>query len=114
MHAHEEWIYDDARKTQTLDRIVALCENCHMIKHAGFSMHTAEGKSKYSTEELISHFCRINGCTRQEFKQHEDEVFKKFDECSKYNWKLDLASITQYGLDSKSIEKKIDAGADLE
>jgi len=25
LHAHEEWVYDDNQKIQTLDKIVALC-----------------------------------------------------------------------------------------
>ncbi|MFA6269470.1 MAG: HNH endonuclease [archaeon] len=106
LHAHEEWVYDDNQKIQTLDKIVALCENCHMIKHAGFSMHTAEGKRKYSTEKLITHFCIVNNCSQQDYKLHENEAFKKFNERSKYQWKFNLANLAQYGIDPKKVGKK--------
>ena len=90
LHAHELWHYDDKDHVQKLEKIVALCENCHMIKHAGFSMHTADGKQKFDTEKLIQHFCEVNDCTKKDFLEHEKEAFKIWRERSTHKWTQDF------------------------
>ena len=95
LHCHEKWEYDDEKHEQKLVGFVALCKNCHMIKHAGFSMYTQKGRELYDREELIRHFCKVNNCNKNDFIKHEDEAFRKWRERSGHNWKQDLAIISQ-------------------
>ena len=90
LHCHELWSYDDENHIQKLVGFIALCENCHMIKHAGFSMHTTEGMILYDRSKLIEHFCKVNGCKREDFIRHKDEAFEKWRERSKFKWRQDF------------------------
>ena len=96
LHCHEIWSYDDEEKIQTLKGFQALCENCHMLKHIGFSMHTEKGKEKFDREELINHFCEINDCTREDFMEYEEKVFKQWRKRSEYEWVVDLQEYEIY------------------
>jgi len=90
LHCHEVWKYNDKTKTQTLIGFEGLCVDCHMIKHAGFSMHTEVGREKFSRKKLIKHFCKVNNCSEEDFYAHEEKAFKEWRERSKYSWKVDL------------------------
>jgi len=90
LHCHEKWSYDDQKRIQKLEGFEALCINCHMIKHAGFSMHTKEGRSRFNRDKLINHFCKVNNCDRDYFLRHEEEAFKIWRERSQYQWRVDL------------------------
>ena len=46
VECHEIWEHDDERHIQYLKGTIALCPNCHMIKHTGFSMFTENGRKK--------------------------------------------------------------------
>jgi hypothetical protein len=41
VECHERWDYDDDRKIQRLERLVALCPACHEAKHAGLARNGA-------------------------------------------------------------------------
>lgn len=90
LHCHEKWNYDDEKLIQELEGFEAICVNCHMIKHAGFSMHTEEGRRKFNRDKLIAHFCKVNNCDRDDFMKHENEAFKIWRERTQYQWKVDL------------------------
>jgi len=92
LHCHELWKYDDEYQyhIQRLDGFIILCENCHMIKHAGFSMHTLQGSKIYDRNTLTEHFCKVNNCKREDFIKHENEAFKEWEERSKFRWKQDF------------------------
>lgn len=96
LHCHEIWEYNDEEHIQSLKGFQALCENCHMIKHAGFSMHTKRGREIYDREELIEHFCKVNNCSRDDFLNHEAEAFKKWRKRSKFQWKQDFGEYSEY------------------
>jgi len=100
LHCHEKWEYDDENHIQKLVGFIALCENCHMIKHAGFSMHTIEGRKKYDKNKLIEHFCKVNNCKKEDFLKHEEEAFDKWEEKSNSEWTQD------FGLWNELINKK--------
>lgn len=95
LEAHEFWEYDDENHTQRLTAVHHLCGMCHKIKRIGFWCHTEEGrklleKSGLPRDDLGSHFCVINNCSRREFEEHEEESFKLWRERSKYEWKQDF------------------------
>lgn len=94
LHCHEIWSYDDENYVQKLVGFIALCENCHMIKHIGFSMHTPEGMRRYERNNLIEHFCKVNDCKSEDFIQCEKEAFKIWEERSRSKWKQDFGEWT--------------------
>jgi hypothetical protein len=90
LHCHEKWSFDNVKRIQRLEGVEAICVNCHMIKHAGFSMHTEEGKQKFNREELIEHFCKVNNCHRDDFLKHEDVAFTEYTKMSRHFWTIDF------------------------
>ncbi len=95
LEAHEFWGYDDENHIQRLVAVHHLCAMCHRVKHIGFWCYIERGKEQLAKlgltrEDLIDHFCRINGCTREEFEKYEEECFRIWRERSKFEWEQDL------------------------
>jgi len=102
LSAHEFWEYDDERHIQKLAGIHHLCYLCHKIKHIGFWLHTHRGTEELreeglTREDLIGHFCTVNGCSPQDFDRCEDEAFEVWRRRSKCEWKQDLGEYEKYG-----------------
>jgi len=93
LHCHEKWSYVDERLVQKLEGLEAICVNCHMIKHAGFSMHTEQGRRQFDRNKLIAHFCKVNDCERTDFMKHEKEAFRIYRERSEHQWRVDLGEL---------------------
>jgi hypothetical protein len=96
---HEFWNYDENTHVQKLIEFHHLCNLCHKIKHIGFWCHTWDGQVKlrqegYSRDDLIKHFCKVNGCSTKEFEQHEKEAFRMWNERSQHDWTQDFG---EYG-----------------
>ena len=95
LEAHEFWEYDDVNHVQRLVAIHHLCSLCHKIKHIGFWCYTDRGSAQLeleglTREDLIEHFCEVNNCTKDEFEEHEKEVFETWSKRSSHEWKQDL------------------------
>lgn len=89
LNCHEIWEYDDKNHIQKLGGFIALCNNCHMIKHIGFAGIQAE-KGLLDLDKLKGHFMKVNKCTLEDFEVHREEAFKKWNERSQSNWEIDL------------------------
>ncbi len=89
LNSHEIWEYDDKKHIQKLKGFIALCNDCHMIKHIGFAGIQAL-KGLLDIDKLIEHFMKINKCDKKEFKRYKKEAFKQWKERSKYKWHVDL------------------------
>jgi hypothetical protein len=87
---HEIWHYDDKRHIQRLAGFQILCLLCHQVKHMGRTSILAK-EGKLDLKSVIDHFCKVNGCTPQDYKKHEKEVREKWKERSKYKWTQDLS-----------------------
>lgn len=90
LHAHEVWEFDSKNKIQKLVRMIALCPECHEVKH--FGLANIRGRS----EEALNHFMKINQMSRKDSLNHIDEQFKIWKERSKINWKLDIKYLEQF------------------
>lgn len=90
LSCHEIWAYDDTHHVQTLEGFLALCDNCHMIKHIGFANIQAS-QGLLDMELLIRHFMTVNSVSREAFEQHRDESFALWERRSKHHWRTDLA-----------------------
>lgn len=98
LDCHEMWSYDDETHVQTLDGLIMLCKQCHLIKHIGFSSNLAmEGKCNF--EGLIQHFCHINKLTPADFHEHYLEEYAKWEERSKHAWTQDLKYIINHKIE---------------
>lgn len=101
MNLHEIWKYDDANHVQKLEGFILLCEMCHHVKHIGLAGILAnEGKLDY--DEVMKHFCRVNNCSKTDFKKHVDEAFETWGERSKHSWKQDFGKYQEFVKNEKT------------
>ena len=63
LHAHEVWSYDEKNAVQKLEKVIAVCPDCHSVIHIGFTQ--LKGDEKRAEE----HFMKVNGCTYAEYRQ---------------------------------------------
>lgn len=97
VECHEIWKYDDQLKIQSLIGTIALCPDCHLVKHIGYS--SVIGKFNDSK----SHFSKINNLTYKQADKYISEAFEVFHERSKYDWKIDFSWLEkQFSLKIKS------------
>lgn len=90
LNCHEIWEYDDKRYIQKLKGFIALCNDCHMIKHIGFAgIQASEGF--LDMKKLIEHFMKVNKVDKNAFDRHHEEAFTVWKQRSKYEWTTDLA-----------------------
>lgn len=89
VEADEAWEYDDATRTQTLKGVIALCPDCHRIRHWGKSM--VDGRE----EETLHHLMVINGWTLTQAKHATEVAMAQWEERSRYDWKSDYSWVTR-------------------
>ena len=89
INCHEQWEYDDEKQIQTLVGFIALCDLCHHCKHMGLAQILAR-QGKLDFKAVISHFCHVNGCTKEDFQHISDEAFAQWSARSTHGWAIDL------------------------
>lgn len=89
LHCHEIWNYDDDLQIQSLSGLIALCRMCHAVKHFGLA-ELQSAKGDIEIDQIISHFMKMNNCTRMEFEEHKREAYKIWEERSKYEWQVKI------------------------
>ena len=89
VECHEEWEYDDARHTQTLRKMVALCPHCHSVKHLGRAQMTGNG------EEAMRHLRKVNGWSEEDADMYVREAFLVWFQRSSHDWTIDLSAIEE-------------------
>lgn len=88
VECHEIWHYDDKRKIQRLDGVVALCPMCHACKHIGLSINRG------MEHECCAHLMRVNKLkTLQEAESMIDAAFETWDKRSRQSWTLDISIV---------------------
>ena len=90
LNCHEIWQYDDKRYIQKLKGFIALCNDCHMIKHIGFAGIQASN-GLLDMNKLIEHFMKVNQVDKNVFDKHHKTSFEVWTERSKHKWNTDLA-----------------------
>lgn len=93
--AHETWHYNDHSHVQTLTGMIALCTMCHHVKHIGLAelLHN-EGKLDYA--RVVAHFCKVNGCSVDDFLQHRQQAFDQWAERSQNVWEVNIDALQAY------------------
>lgn len=86
VEAHEVWHYDDLRRVQKLVRLIALCPQCHAVKHIGRSQAT----SKAAGERAIKHLMKVNEWKRAEAENYIAASYDQWSWRSQFEWDLDI------------------------
>lgn len=93
LHAHEEWSLDFTVKPPIakLSGIGLICWHCHMCEHFGrLNTLIANGALKpEAREEVIEHFCEVNGVGRDAFTAHYTEAIAEWERRSRMHWLVD-------------------------
>jgi len=99
VEAHEIWDYDDKKLIQKLEGMIALCPNCHMVKHIGLAH--VNGK----TEEALNHLMSVNKMSKKDAQEYITDSFMVWAMRSTKTWVLDLSGLKSYGIDPKKLKK---------
>lgn len=99
LECHEIWEFDDVNNVQKLNGLIALCSECHRIKHFGFALHLAD-QGKLDIEPLLKHFRKVNKCKTVTFKRHFQESIKVWEIRSTKQWTVDLGECQKYVIES--------------
>jgi len=94
INCHEIWVYDDSKRIQKLDGFIALCNDCHMIKHIGLAGILAN-KGQLDYVKLVEHFLEVNSCEKEDFDNHKNEAFKQWRIRSAKEWTIDFGEYEQ-------------------
>ena len=94
VEADEGWHYDDTTRVQTLKGVIALCPDCHAVRHWGKTM--SAGKQ----DEALAWMMDVNGWTRAEAQKCANNAMRQWHERSAHNdWRCDISwALTQYGV----------------
>lgn len=109
IEAHEEWSYDDHRQVQRLAQLVALCPNCHSVKHIGHAMQQGD------IQKALAWLTSVNKITPSQAAQYVVHAFKIHAIRSQFQWSLDVSHLhNQYGvkLDRYGVELGLNAARD--
>ncbi len=92
VECHEVFAYNDALRTQTLVRLLALCPACHEVKHLGLA------EMRGQREAALAHLARVNGWSRADAELYAEGSFELWHQRSGHQWSLDLSYLEQFGL----------------
>ncbi|RLI99213.1 MAG: HNH endonuclease [Candidatus Aenigmatarchaeota archaeon] len=101
LNCHELWEYDDQKHIQKLKGFIALCGDCHMIKHLGFAEIRCS-KGLLDMDKLIKHFMKVNNVDKNTFDKCHEYAFKIWGKRSQKEWITDLAQWSNFINNSKS------------
>lgn len=107
LHCHEDWDINDKKCTQKLKGFLALCEDCHNIKHWGRTeavIKQGQMRPSYAIE-LENHFCRINKCSREDFVKHVAEARAKWPFRSSRKYKLNWGKFSPERIEKEYIKQ---------
>jgi len=87
VECHETWYYDDEKKVQTLTGLIALCPECHQVKHIGL----AQIKGKY--EIAKKHLAKVNKWDIEDAEEYIRAQFEIWHKRSQTSWSVDMSLI---------------------
>lgn len=90
VECHEVWEYNDAELIQRLVGLVALCPDCHRVKHIGLAYSRGQGPA------AERHLRRVNGWSIEQARAYIEQAFITWRERSRYEWALDLRYLEEF------------------
>ncbi len=93
VECHEIWRYDDTEHVQTLDGLIALCPDCHKVKHLGFAFVSGKGAA------AVAHLQRVNEWDDEITMGYVEAAFQLHERRSAHQWTLDLEWLRTVGVE---------------
>lgn len=88
------WEYDDKKRIQKLIRMIALCPNCHQVKHIGLS------EMRGQLAECLEHLAKVNNWTLGQANNYAREQMELWRERSEFYYEIDIDFLKrQFGID---------------
>jgi hypothetical protein len=98
LECHEVWEYDSKNNIQKLINLIALCNDCHTVKHYGLA------QIQHKEQKALKHFMKINKVKKKEAESYIADAFMQWAERSGKTWKLDISYLTRYNIDVSKIK----------
>lgn len=98
VECHEIWHYDDKKFIQKLAGMIALCPDCHMVKHIGLAGIQNRG------EQALKHLMKVNKITKKKAERYILHAFEEWGRRSSHQWKVDISHLKEYGIDISKIK----------
>jgi nitrate/TMAO reductase-like tetraheme cytochrome c subunit len=92
VECHEIWEYDDEKLIQKLVGMIALCPDCHMVKHIGLAR--LQGRS----EKALKHLMKVNSLKKKDAQKYIADAFRTWADRSEKKWALDISCLKKYGI----------------
>lgn len=89
---HERWHFDDASAVQRLMGVIALCPDCHDVKHFGRAGIQGRGPDALLT------LCTVNDWSVEQANRYVRLSFELWEFRKRKAWRLDLDWIKQFDL----------------
>ena len=85
VECHEIWQYDDKNHVQKLAGLIALCPDCHKVKHIGYA--SISGNYQVAKAQLA----KVNNWKEETAESYISSAFSVWKRRSRCEWKLDLS-----------------------
>lgn len=102
VEAHELWSYDMETLVQKLVDVVALCPDCHKVKHLGLS--ELQGYGDYARK----HLAKINRWDAGTAARYEAKCFEEWKQRSMFHWSLDVTWLENRGVTIPRVFDRLD------
>ena len=89
VECHEIWRYEDSTKEQVLDGVIALCPNCHKVKHTGLANINGE------MPIVLAQLQKVNNWSLAQSRNYIKESFKTWRQRSQHQWKVIIDILNQ-------------------
>jgi hypothetical protein len=94
VECHEIWEYQENNLIQKLTGLIALCPNCHRVKHIGYASISG------NFEMAKAHLAKVNNWNEDTAQSYINSAFLTWEKRSQQKWKLDLSwLLTNFGID---------------
>ncbi len=92
VECHEIWSFNDKTLVQKLEGMIALCPNCHSVKHYGLA------QIQNKAEIALKHFMKINCLSKKKAEKYIADAFMIWAERSSKTWNVDISILKEYGI----------------
>lgn len=89
VECHEIWEYEEHGYIQRLAGLIALCPQCHQVKHIGL----AEVRGNFVP--AIQHLAYVNQWDEEETYAHLASAYATWEERSQHQWDLDISYLEE-------------------
>lgn len=87
LHCHEVWSYDETTGVQKLTGLMAICPECHEVKHFGLAQ--MQGRGGLALQQMM----KVNGIGLTAAREIVAEAFKTWTRRSQRTWTLDVSAL---------------------